>query len=173
MDLSCFVENLIPIISKKLEHQGSKSADVCGVWKERIYCKGGGGGGFNIMIICFAFPAFLSLSHTHTHILMSTSEHDESRRRSEDKEMKNKCQTDIHIHNCLWAFSSFAWASPWAMKHLEHEDIVEHDQSDSSRVLEEWCKRKNLSVVVFLAADLEKTLMCGGLSLGNHIQSHT
>jgi hypothetical protein len=59
------------------------------------------------------------------------------------------------------------------MKHLEHEDIVEHDHLDFSRVLEEWCKRNNLSVVVFLAADLEKTLMCGGLSLGNHIQSHT
>jgi hypothetical protein len=45
------------------------------------------------------------------------------------------------------------------MKHLEHEDIVEHDHLDSSRVLEEWCKRNNLSVVVFLAADLEKTLV--------------
>jgi hypothetical protein len=59
------------------------------------------------------------------------------------------------------------------MKHLEHEDIVVRDHSHSSRVLEEWCKRNNLSVVVFLAADLEKTLMCGGLSLGNHTQSHT
>lgn len=167
MDLSCFVENPIPIFSKKLEHQGS-NLQMCVEWIERIYCKGGGQR-FNIMIFCFAFPAFLSL--THTHILMSRSEHDESR--SEDKEMKNKCQTDIHIHNCLWTFSSFAWASPRAMKHLEHEDIVGCDHSDSSRVLEEWCKRNNLSVVVFLAADLEKTLMCGGLSLGNHTQSHT